>query len=108
VLRAAGYGIILIETVGVGQDEGEIGQVAERVVAVIAPGLGDEVQAMKAGLFEVADVVVVNKADREGADRTIRELQESVPCVLATNALTGEGIEALIKMLEQPRWRSGL
>jgi LAO/AO transport system kinase len=107
-LAAAGYDVIFVETVGVGQTEGEIGQVAERVVAVVAPGLGDEVQAMKAGLFEVADIVVVNKADRDGAERTARDLQESVPRVLCTNALTGEGIEGLIKALEQPRQRPKL
>jgi LAO/AO transport system kinase len=108
VLAVAGYDVIFVETVGVGQTEGEISQVAERVVAVVAPGLGDEVQAMKAGLFEVADIVVVNKADREGAERTVRDLRESVPCVLCTNALTGDGIEALIKALEQPRRRPKL
>jgi LAO/AO transport system kinase len=100
VLQAAGYEIVLVETVGVGQDEGEIGQVADTVVAVVAPGLGDEVQAMKAGLLEVAHVVVVNKADRDGAETTLRELREWVPCVVPTTALTGEGIEELLKAIE--------
>jgi len=92
VLEAAGYDIVLIETVGVGQEEGEITKVAQTVVAVVAPGLGDEVQAMKAGLLEVAHLVVVNKADREGADTTIRDLQDWVSQVVATVALRGEGI----------------
>lgn len=92
VLEAAGYDVVLIETVGVGQEEGEITTVAQTVVAVVAPGLGDEVQAMKAGLLEVAHLVVVNKADREGADTTIRDLQNWVSQVVATVALRGEGI----------------
>lgn len=100
VLRAAGYDVVLIETVGVGQDEGEIGEVAETVVAVVAPGLGDEVQAMKAGLLEMAHVVVVNKADREGAETTLRDLREWVPCVIRTTALNGEGIDELLKVID--------
>lgn len=100
VLLAAGYDLVLVETVGVGQEEGEIREVADTVVVVVAPGLGDEVQAMKAGLLEVADVVVVNKGDREGAEKTVQELQEWVPCVVRTAALSGEGIEDLRKVLE--------
>lgn len=96
VLEAAGYAVILIETAGVGQIELGIAAVAPVVVAVITPGLGDEIQAMKAGLFEAAHLVVVNKADQPGADATIRDLQDWVPLVLLTSALTGEGIPALL------------
>ena len=100
VLEAAGYEVIFIETVGVGQDEGDITHVAQTVVAVVAPGLGDEIQAMKAGLFEVAHIVVVNKGDREGADTTVRELQQWLPQVLCITALKGEGIPELVEAIE--------
>ena len=75
VLDAMGKEIILVETVGVGQDEVEIASLAHTVVVVAVPGMGDDVQAIKAGVLEIADVFCVNKADREGADRTIRDLQ---------------------------------
>ncbi|ACY16272.1 methylmalonyl Co-A mutase-associated GTPase MeaB [Haliangium ochraceum] len=74
VLDAMGYDRILIETVGVGQDEIEVMRTAHTSVVVTVPGLGDDVQALKAGLLEIADVLVVNKSDREGADRTVRDL----------------------------------
>jgi LAO/AO transport system kinase len=74
VLDAMGYDRILIETVGVGQDEVEVMRAAQTTVVVTVPGLGDDIQAIKSGLLEVADVLVVNKADREGADRTERDL----------------------------------
>jgi len=74
VLDAMGYQRILLETVGVGQDEVEVMKIAHTTVVVTVPGLGDDIQAIKAGLFEVADVLVVNKSDREGADRTERDL----------------------------------
>src|SRR6185369_2075484 len=74
VLDAMGYSRVLIETVGVGQDEVEVMRAAHTTVVVTVPGLGDDIQAIKAGLLEVADVLVVNKADREGADRTERDL----------------------------------
>ena len=74
VLDAMGYERILIETVGVGQDEVDVMKAAHTTVVVTVPGLGDDIQAIKAGLLEVADVLVVNKADREGADRTERDL----------------------------------
>ena len=95
VLEAAGYEVILIETIGVGQDEIDIVDVAHTVVAVVAPGLGDEVQAMKAGLLEVAHIVVVNKGDLPGSDHTLRDLLEWCPNVLRTVATTGEGIAEL-------------
>ncbi len=75
VMDAMGKDLILVETVGVGQDEIEVAELAHTVVVVAVPGLGDDVQAIKAGVLEIADVFAVNKADREGADRTIRDLQ---------------------------------
>ncbi len=75
VMDAMGKDVIIVETVGVGQDEIEIASLAHTVVVVAVPGLGDDVQAIKAGVLEIADVFAVNKADREGADRTIRDLQ---------------------------------
>ena len=99
VLEAAGYDVILVETVGVGQDDVEIAGVTRTVVAVVAPGLGDEIQAMKAGLFEAAPIVVVNKGDREGADATLRDLREWLPTVIRTVAVKGEGITELIEAI---------
>jgi LAO/AO transport system kinase len=75
VMDAMGKDVILVETVGVGQDEIEVASLAHTVVVVAVPGLGDDVQAIKAGVLEIADVFAVNKADREGADRTVRDLQ---------------------------------
>lgn len=74
-LDAMGWDVILVETVGVGQDEVEIQSLAHTTLVVMAPGMGDEIQAIKAGILEIADIFVVNKADRDGADRTVRELQ---------------------------------
>lgn len=111
VLDAAGFRIILIETVGAGQDEVEIIRTAHTTVVVEAPGLGDDVQALKAGLIEVADILVVNKADREGADRTVHILQEMLerrsspwtPPVCQTIALDGTGMDDLLAAIEQHR-----
>jgi LAO/AO transport system kinase len=75
VLDAMGKDVVLVETVGVGQDEIEVASLAHTVVVVAVPGLGDDVQAIKAGVLEIADVFAVNKADREGADRAVRDLQ---------------------------------
>ena len=103
-LDAAGYSRILVETVGVGQAEVAVARLAETTIVVSVPGLGDEVQALKAGLLEVADVLVVNKADRPDAERTLAELHvlQSLapptawqPPVLATIATRGEGVAAL-------------
>lgn len=88
VLDAAGYGVVIVETVGVGQDELEITHTASTTLVVMAPGLGDEVQAIKAGILECADVLVVNKADRDGADATVRDLELMI-------ALGNESILAL-------------
>ncbi|MGZ8394947.1 MAG: methylmalonyl Co-A mutase-associated GTPase MeaB, partial [Nitrospira sp.] len=106
VLESTSYDVILIETVGVGQNEIDIVSVAHTVVALVAPGLGDDIQAMKAGLLEVADIVVVNKGDREGADAAIRDLREWYSPVIRTVAVTGDGIPDLIAAItEQPRVR---
>jgi LAO/AO transport system kinase len=101
VLQSAGFDIIVVETVGVGQAEVDIAGLAGTVVLVVAPGLGDEVQAMKAGLLEVAHIVAVNKADREGADAVVRDLQEWVPRVVRTTAITGEGLPELIQAIAE-------
>lgn len=84
VLEAAGVDVVLVETVGVGQSEVEVAALADTTVVLLAPGAGDGVQAAKAGILEVADVLAVNKADRDGADATVRELRQSV-------ALGGDG-----------------
>src|SRR5512146_949115 len=76
VMDAMGKDVVLVETVGVGQDEIEVAELAHTVVVVAVPGMGDDVQAIKAGVLEIADVFAVNKADREGADRTCRDLQQ--------------------------------
>ena len=90
VCDAAGFDVVMVETVGVGQDELEITRTAHTTVVVMAPGLGDDVQAIKAGLLETADVFAVNKADREGADATVRDLELML-------ALGGESMIALGK-----------
>jgi LAO/AO transport system kinase len=91
VLDAAGYDVVIVETVGVGQDELEITHTAHSTLVVMAPGMGDEVQAIKAGILECADVFAVNKADREGADAAVRDLELMV-------SLGNESIRALSKM----------
>src|SRR5207248_2828942 len=101
VLKTAGFDIIFVETIGVGQADVEIASIAGTVVVVVAPGLGDEVQAMKAGLLEVAHIVVVNKADREGADTTIRDLAEWTARVVRTVATKGEGLPELIQAIAE-------
>jgi GTPase len=78
VLDACGYGVVIVETVGVGQDELEITRTAHSTLVVMTPGLGDEVQAIKAGILECADVFAVNKADRDGADTTVRDLELTI------------------------------
>jgi LAO/AO transport system kinase len=90
VLDACGYEVILVETVGVGQDELEITRTAHSTLVLMAPGMGDEVQAIKAGILECADVFAVNKADRDGADVTVRDLELMI-------ALGNESIRALSK-----------
>jgi GTPase len=101
VLEAAGYEVILIETIGVGQNEVEVIDVAHTVVAVVTPGFGDEVQAMKAGLLEVAPIVVVNKGDLAGADSALHDLRDWYPTLLRTVATTGEGIPELVAAIAE-------
>ena len=106
ILDAAGYDIIVIETVGSGQDEVAINSIADTVVVVTAPGLGDSIQAIKAGIYEIADILVVNKCDLEGAHRRASQLELAsaerggwkTPIVTAT-ATEGEGIEELAKSI---------
>ncbi len=115
VLDAAGFDDVLIETVGVGQSEVDVMGVADAVAVVLAPGLGDSVQAAKAGVLEIADVLVVNKADQPGAGRLESELLtmlevghathpdrslDDAPAVLRTVAVRGEGVDALLDALE--------
>ena len=105
LLDAAGYDPVLIETVGVGQDEIEVARAADAVAVVLVPGMGDDIQAIKAGILEIADVFVVNKADRPGADRVVADLDQMMslvpggarprPGIYRTVAVSGEGIEEL-------------
>jgi LAO/AO transport system kinase len=90
-LDAGGFDVILIETVGAGQSEVEIARTADTVLVVEAPGLGDEVQAIKAGILEIADVLVVNKADRDGADNTVRALRAMLDLGSAPRAVRHHG-----------------
>src|SRR5205085_11809721 len=102
----------LVGTVGVGQEEVEVFRVGERCVVMLTPGMGDDIQAIKAGLMEVADLFVVNKADREGADRVVQEILQMlelgehgawVPPVLKTVARTGEGVQEVAAAVERHR-----
>jgi len=113
-LDAAGYDPILIETVGAGQSEVEIARLAETTVVVEVPEMGDEVQAIKAGLLEVADIVAVNKGDRPGADRAARQLrammstaggrvERTPPVIMLTTATTGVGVADLADAIEAHR-----
>jgi LAO/AO transport system kinase len=101
LLGALCYDVILLETVGVGQSEIEIAAVADPTVVILNPGAGDAVQAAKAGLLEVADIVVVNKADREGAEQTVRDLRaETKAPILTLIAAKGEGVPELVEAIE--------
>lgn len=109
VLAAAGYEIILVETVGVGQAEVEIASAADTTAVLVVPGMGDSVQAAKAGLLEVADVLVVNKADRPDTHTTLRDLRHMVslaraewkPPIVPTVGTTGEGVDNLVAALDK-------
>ena len=108
VLDAAGKDFVAIETVGVGQDEVDIARAADVSIVVLVPGMGDEVQALKAGVMEIADIFVVNKADRDGADRAVAEIESLLglhaytegqrrPPIVRTEATTGRGLDDLIE-----------
>lgn len=112
LMRAFGKDLVMLETVGVGQDEVEIMRIAHTTIVVNVPGLGDEIQALKAGVIEIADIHVVNKADREGADRAIAELRMALtvgidspdgwrPPILPCVATREEGAFALLQAVEQ-------
>ncbi len=110
LLDASGRTVVIIETVGAGQSEVEIMKHASTVIVVLAPGLGDDIQAIKAGILEIADIFVVNKADLEGAARTARDLESALelravapwaPPVLLTVSRTGEGVKELREKLEE-------
>ena len=114
VLDAAGKDIVLIETVGVGQDEVDIVRTADVSIVMLVPGAGDEVQALKAGIMEIADIFVVNKADRDGADRTVSSVEAMLslesfeggrwrPPIVKTEATTGKGVADLVEALERFR-----
>jgi LAO/AO transport system kinase len=118
VLDAAGTEIIIIETVGVGQDEIDIVRAADVSVVTLVPGTGDEVQALKAGIMEIADVFVVNKKDREGADRLVASVEtvlnlrtwddgEWRPPILRTQATTGAGVAEVLDAVTTFRARPG-
>jgi LAO/AO transport system kinase len=101
LLAALRYDLILVETVGVGQSEIEVAAVADPTVVILTPGAGDAIQAAKAGLLEVADIVVVNKADRDGADQTVRDLRaESKAPILKLVAAQGEGVPELVEAID--------
>jgi LAO/AO transport system kinase len=106
VLDAAGKSLVIIETVGVGQDEVDIVRTADCSIVILVPGTGDEVQALKAGIMEIADIFVVNKADRDGADRMVTAVESNLalqafgegewrPPIIKTEATTGRGIPEL-------------
>jgi LAO/AO transport system kinase len=119
VLDASGFDVVLVETVGVGQSEVEVAGTADTTVVLLAPGMGDGVQAAKAGILEIGDVFVVNKADRDGAEATARELRHMItlgsgprsgpvvdpwsPPVLSTVASRGEGVEHVLAALDAHR-----
>jgi LAO/AO transport system kinase len=109
VLDAAGYQVICVETVGVGQSEVEIASAADTTVVLVAPGMGDSIQAAKAGVLEVADVLVVNKADRPDTQATVRDLRNMIalspaewkPPIVTTVATSGEGVDELVRQLDR-------
>ncbi|USQ79327.1 methylmalonyl Co-A mutase-associated GTPase MeaB [Ornithinimicrobium faecis] len=115
VLDAAGCDVVLVETVGVGQSEVEVAGLADTTLVLLAPGMGDGVQAAKAGILEIGDVFVVNKADREGADNTVREIRHMIslgdrtepglwrPPVVKTIADRHEGLDEVLEALDKHR-----
>ena len=117
VLDAAGKSLVIIETVGVGQDEVDIVRTADISIVILVPGTGDEVQALKAGIMEIADIFVVNKADRDGADRTVTAVESNLalqsygegewrPPIIKTEATTGRGVPELWEAIKAFRTHS--
>jgi len=120
VLDAAGFDVVLVETVGVGQSEVEVASLADTTIVLLAPGMGDGIQAAKAGILEIGDIFVVNKADRDGADATVRDLRHMTtlgerqepgdwrPPVIKTVASTGTGIGEVLEAIDAHHlWASG-
>jgi LAO/AO transport system kinase len=117
VLDAAGCDVVLVETVGVGQAEVEIASLADSTVVLVAPGMGDSIQAAKAGILEIADVFVVNKADRDGVQQTVRDLRNMIaladpdgwrPPIVPTVAVDGEGVDDVVEQLgKHLAWMEG-
>jgi LAO/AO transport system kinase len=112
VLDALGTDVVLVETVGVGQEEVDVIRVVDTVCLVTVPGLGDDIQAIKAGVLEIADVLVVNKADRPGADETARDLAQMLSLakdrpwktpIIRTSAQSGEGLPQLVESIDKHR-----
>lgn len=116
ILDVAGFDVVILETVGVGQDEVEIAQSSHTTIVVSAPGLGDDVQAIKAGILEIADIHVVSKCDRSDANRTIKDLKQTMMLglqhaetsawkipILGTSAISGEGFDELIDAIARHR-----
>ncbi|MGQ9566084.1 MAG: methylmalonyl Co-A mutase-associated GTPase MeaB [Candidatus Bathyarchaeales archaeon] len=113
VLDASGKDVIIVETVGAGQSEVDIIKVAHTILVVLAPGLGDEIQAVKAGIMEIGDIFVVNKADRENADRAVIDIRTMLemnsgtqawkPSVVKTVAIEGKGVSQLVEKIEEHR-----
>jgi LAO/AO transport system kinase len=106
LLEASGRDFIMVETIGAGQDEVEVAGAVGLTLVVLAPGLGDEIQASKAGLLEIADILVVNKVDREGADLLVSELGSTLegmkrpPSILQTVAVQGRGVDELLDEID--------
>jgi len=117
VLDAAGKDLVIIETVGVGQAEVDIVRTADVSIVILVPGMGDDVQALKAGIMEIADIFVVNKADREGADRLVSAIESNLgletfapdqwrPPIVKTIATTGDGVTEVIEAIARFREHS--
>ncbi len=109
LLDASGKDAVIIETVGVGQAEVDIARLADTVLVVLVPGMGDDIQAIKAGILEIADLFVINKADRDGADKLESELRQMMalvddarprPAILRTVAIRGDGVDELVEAIE--------
>jgi LAO/AO transport system kinase len=107
LLEASGRDFLMVETIGAGQDEVEVAGAVGLTLVILAPGLGDEIQASKAGLLEIADILVVNKADREGADLLVSELGSTLegmkrpPTIVQTSAVEGRGIDDLLNQIDR-------